>query len=64
MPRLDGRGLLAALRANPSTALIPVIFLSAQAGAEARAEALEQGADDYLVKVRVESTRSSKIAYD
>lgn len=51
MPRLDGRGLLAALRSNPLTSLIPVIFLSAQAGAEAKAEALEQGADDYLVKV-------------
>lgn len=50
MPNLDGRGLLAALRANPSTALIPVIFLSAEAGSEARVEALLQGADDYLVK--------------
>lgn len=30
--------------------MIPVIFLSAHAGAEARVEALLQGADDYLVK--------------
>ncbi|KAM0790952.1 hypothetical protein ACM66B_004257 [Microbotryomycetes sp. NB124-2] len=50
MPRLDGTGLLQALRANPATALIPVIFLSAQAGQEARVEALLSGADDYLVK--------------
>ncbi|KAI5479085.1 hypothetical protein MNV49_004083 [Pseudohyphozyma bogoriensis] len=50
MPRLDGRGLLTALRSNPSTSSIPVIFVSAQAGVEARAEALESGADDYLVK--------------
>lgn len=46
----DGRGLLAALRANLTTALTPVLFLSAQAGVEAKAEALEAGADDYLVK--------------
>ncbi|KAK4047296.1 hypothetical protein OIV83_005474 [Microbotryomycetes sp. JL201] len=50
MPRLDGNGLLKALRANPATALIPIIFLSAQAGQEARVEALLSGADDYLVK--------------
>lgn len=50
MPRLDGTGLLNALRSNPSTALIPVIFLSAQAGPEARVEALLSGVDDYLVK--------------
>ncbi|KAM0747651.1 hypothetical protein T439DRAFT_93583 [Meredithblackwellia eburnea MCA 4105] len=50
MPRLDGRGLLRELRAHPSTSLIPIIFLSAQAGVEARSEALESGADDYLVK--------------
>lgn len=50
MPHLDGRGLLAALRKNPGTALVPIIFISAQAGVEARAEALEEGADDYLVK--------------
>lgn len=47
----DGRGLLAALRANPSTALIPVIFLSAEAGPEARVDALLAGVDDFLVKV-------------
>lgn len=50
MPKRDGQSLLEALRANPSTALIPVIFLSAQAGDSARVEALLSGADDYLVK--------------
>ena len=33
MPRLDGFGLLKALRARPPTATTPVIFLSARAGA-------------------------------
>ena len=50
MPRLDGFGLLAALRDDPRTAAIPVIMLSARAGEESRVEGLEAGADDYLVK--------------
>ncbi|MBV9516327.1 MAG: response regulator, partial [Mycobacteriaceae bacterium] len=35
MPRLDGFGLVAALRADPRTASVPVVFLSARAGEEA-----------------------------
>jgi len=50
MPNLDGFGLLQALRADPATAAIPVIMLSARAGEEARVEGLHAGADDYLVK--------------
>ena len=50
MPRLDGFGLLAALRADERTAAIPVIMLSARAGEEAAVEGLDAGADDYLVK--------------
>ena len=50
MPRLDGFGLLATLRAEPDTATIPVVFLSARAGEEAAVEGLAAGADDYLVK--------------
>ena len=50
MPRLDGFGLLDALRADPRISTIPVILLSARAGEEARVEGLEAGADDYLVK--------------
>lgn len=50
MPGLDGFGLLRALRADPQTARIPVIFLSARAGEEAAIEGLAAGADDYLVK--------------
>ena len=50
MPRLDGFGLLKALREDPATASVPVIMLSARAGEEARVEGLEAGADDYLTK--------------
>ncbi len=50
MPRLDGFGLLAALRAHPRTAALPVIMLSARAGQEAAVDGLSAGADEYLVK--------------
>ena len=50
MPRLDGFGLLQALRADPRTSGVPVIMLSARAGEESRIEGMQEGADDYLVK--------------
>ena len=50
MPRLDGFGLLAALRAHPATRAVPVILLSARAGAEAAAHGTDAGADDYVIK--------------
>ena len=50
MPKLDGFGLLKALREDERLGTIPVILLSARAGEEARVEGLEAGADDYLIK--------------
>ncbi len=50
MPRLDGFGLLAALRENERTRALPVIVLSARAGEEATLLGLERGANDYLSK--------------
>ncbi len=50
MPRLDGLGLLRALRNDANLRDTPVILLSARAGEEARVEGLDAGADDYLVK--------------
>lgn len=50
MPRLDGLGLLAELRADPRTASVPVLLLSARAGQDSSIEGLRAGADDYLVK--------------
>jgi signal transduction histidine kinase len=50
MPGLDGFGLLRAFRANPRTAAVPFILLSARAGEEATVGGLQAGADDYLVK--------------
>ena len=50
MPKLDGFGLLAQLRADERTRSVPIVLLSARAGEESRVEGLEAGADDYLVK--------------
>jgi PAS domain S-box-containing protein len=50
MPRLDGLGLVAALRSDPRTAGVPVLLLSARAGQEASIGGLQAGADDYLTK--------------
>ena len=50
MPRLDGFGLLQALRADPLTSGVPVIMLSARAGEESRIDGMQVGAVDYLVK--------------
>jgi DNA-binding response OmpR family regulator len=50
MPRLDGFGLLQALRDDPGLREVPIVLLSARAGEEAQVEGLEAGADDYLVK--------------
>lgn len=50
MPYVDGFALLKALRQDQRTCTIPVILLSARAGAESSLEGIEAGADDYLVK--------------
>jgi PAS domain S-box-containing protein len=50
MPKLDGFGLIAQIRASEALRLLPVMLLSARAGEEAKVEGLQAGADDYLVK--------------
>jgi two-component system, OmpR family, alkaline phosphatase synthesis response regulator PhoP len=50
MPELDGHGVLAALRQDPTTATIPLIFLTAKADKTDIREAMSLGADDYLTK--------------
>ena len=50
MPRLDGVGLLKALRAEPILCELPVIFLSVRADEEERIDSLELDYDDYLIK--------------
>ena len=50
MPRLDGFGLIKAVRSDPELRDLPVIVISARAGEESSVEGLSAGADDYLVK--------------
>jgi signal transduction histidine kinase/CheY-like chemotaxis protein/anti-sigma regulatory factor (Ser/Thr protein kinase) len=50
MPGRDGLSLVVALRADPVTAGVPVMLLSARAGQESVIEGLDAGADEYLVK--------------
>jgi signal transduction histidine kinase/DNA-binding response OmpR family regulator len=50
MPRLDGIGLLRAIRQDSVLQDLSVIVLSARSGEDARVEGLDSGADDYLVK--------------
>jgi len=50
MPVMDGKTMLKTLRSKAETSTLPVIFLSARAGEEARIDGLEAGADDYMVK--------------
>jgi DNA-binding NarL/FixJ family response regulator len=50
MPELDGYGVLKALRAEPRTATIPFIFLTAKGEKLDHRTGMNLGADDYLVK--------------
>jgi signal transduction histidine kinase len=50
MPVMDGYELCRRLRSDPSLAAVPIILVTARAGAEAVVEGLEVGADDYVVK--------------
>ncbi|HUG47922.1 MAG TPA: EAL domain-containing response regulator [Candidatus Limnocylindria bacterium] len=50
MPRLDGPGVIRAVRARPVTRTLPIILVTAKAELEDRVEGLAAGADDYLTK--------------
>ncbi len=50
MPELDGHGVLAALRGDPSTVATPFIFLTARGERSDVRTGMNLGADDYLTK--------------
>jgi CheY-like chemotaxis protein len=50
MPRMDGYDLFRTLQANPQTAHIPVIALSARSSVEEEAQLLDMGCCDFLPK--------------
>jgi DNA-binding response OmpR family regulator len=50
LPELDGLEVCRAIRADPNTAAIPIIMLTAKAEESDRIVGLELGADDYIAK--------------
>jgi two-component system, OmpR family, alkaline phosphatase synthesis response regulator PhoP len=50
LPHMDGLEVCRLLRANETTAAIPIIMLTARADESERIVGLEMGADDYLAK--------------
>jgi PleD family two-component response regulator len=50
MPGLSGFEVLRTIKANPFTAHVPVLMLTAQGDVEVKVEGYEAGADDYLAK--------------
>ncbi|MDP6588238.1 MAG: response regulator [Alphaproteobacteria bacterium] len=50
MPDLNGYSALEALREDPETSVIPVIFLTAAASRADMRKGMELGADDYITK--------------
>jgi adenylate cyclase len=50
MPRMDGYELCRRLRANPETALLPVILVTSAEPQTERVKGVEAGADDFLAK--------------
>jgi PleD family two-component response regulator len=50
MPTLTGIDVCKRMKANPFTARIPVLMLTAQGGMESKIEGFAAGADDYLAK--------------
>jgi two-component system chemotaxis sensor kinase CheA len=57
MPRLDGFGLLKAIRAEEALARLPVILMTSRGDAEDVARGLELGADAYLTKQTFDQRR-------
>ena len=50
MPELDGFGVLRALRSQPATATMPLVFLTAKGDKLDQRTGMNLGADDYLTK--------------
>jgi CheY-like chemotaxis protein/tRNA A-37 threonylcarbamoyl transferase component Bud32 len=50
MPELDGYSVLEKLQSDPTTAMIPFVFLSALADKQSVRRGMDLGADDYITK--------------
>jgi two-component system phosphate regulon response regulator PhoB len=50
LPDIDGVEICRRLREAPETRRVPIVFLTAMGGSDARVRGLSLGADDYIVK--------------
>jgi len=50
MPRLDGFGVIEAIRASPSHSNVPILVLTTEHGSELKARARQVGATGWIVK--------------
>jgi len=62
LPGMSGRDLVARLRAIPAFEDVPIVLLTAVGDAESRAEGIEAGADEYLVKPVRERELRARVA--
>jgi len=62
LPGMSGRDLIRRLRAIPAFEEVPMILLTAVGESDARADGLEAGADDYLVKPIRERELRARVA--
>ena len=62
LPGISGRDLVARLRAIPAFEDVPIIMLTAVSDADSRAEGIEAGADEYLVKPLRERELLARVA--
>ncbi|MEJ6389321.1 diguanylate cyclase [Gymnodinialimonas ulvae] len=61
MPDMSGVDVCRALKADPATAAIPVVLITALSDHDAKMEGLEAGADDFLIKPVEEVTLLARV---
>jgi len=67
MPTLDGYAVCRQLKARPETRLVPIVLITALGDEAVVVQAVQRGAQDYLVKGQVESrllTRATRYAME
>lgn len=50
MPKLDGFGVVRALREDPATSAVPIVMLTGHASEDDRADSIRLGVDEYIPK--------------
>jgi two-component system, chemotaxis family, chemotaxis protein CheY len=61
MPKLDGIGLLKAMKSDEALKVIPFLLVTAEAQPDSIVEAIKNGASNYIIKPFTAETLSQKI---